>query len=261
MTGDIGTDYSTSLTTRYNNLFIFGNKNGLFNITELANLSVFSQKANNLTENVYKTFKSIINKTKLLTASDSIWSYFVYPEATSKILVLDERINQWFYWEIKDNISSIFTIDNVVYYLTTTGKLLKLTTTDLYNTYNPEVTEYHDHNRQIIDWFWKSQITPMNNINRYKQLYKTSFIVTDTDAQDEFGLNYKFRVFRKFVSESSEETTTQSLNLVKTTTLRTFVNRFNFIQLEFYNIPDAYDYNKLRLVGLNFTYKLMEGII
>lgn len=261
LTGHIGTDYSTSITTQYNNLFIFGNKTGLFNLSELSNISVFSQKTRNLTETIYKTFSKISNKNKLLTQTDSIHAYFIYPGTTSSVFVLDERINQWFYWEIKDEIIETVVINDILYYLSKSGKFLRFTTTDLLNEYNPEVTEYYDHGKQIIDWYWKSQITPMNNINKYKQLYKTSFIVTDTDALDEFGLNYKFRIFRKFVSESSEETTTQSLNLIKTTTLRTFVNRFNFIQLEFYNIPDALEHNKLRLVGLNFTYRLMEGII
>jgi hypothetical protein len=176
-------------------------------------------------------------------------------------LVFDGRLSQWFYWEIRKNIVLAYIREGVLHLLTTDGLLLQMVTTDLLNEYNPQITEYYDYGKVEIDWFWKSQIMSLGTINRYKQLATTSFIMTDTDAQDEFGLNYKLKVFRKYMSESGEETINARLNYIRTTTKRTYIPRFNFIQLEISNIPGALEQNKLRLIGLIFKFRILEGII
>jgi hypothetical protein len=67
---DIGTDYTSSLTSLYDNVFFFANKTGIYNLTTISNISVFDQVTVNVSEQILKLFNSITNKNKLITVSD-----------------------------------------------------------------------------------------------------------------------------------------------------------------------------------------------
>ena len=121
--------------------------------------------------------------------------------------------------------------------------------------------EYYDLDKQVIKWKWKSQILPMKTINYSKKLITTTFILSDTDENDEYGLQYKFKAFRKMASETQETTLTNRINYVVSTTKRTLIPRYNFMQLELLNIEDDLNNNKLRLIGLGFKYVLLEGML
>ena len=120
------------------------------------------------------------------------------------------------------------------------------------------VTDYYDDEEQIIEWRWVSQILPMNTINYRKRLINTTFIMTDTDSLDHYGLTYKFRVYRKLANESNPTTISNSMNYVTSVTKKTSISRFNFLQLELSNIPNNLSENKLRIIGLSFKYVLLE---
>ena len=132
------------------------------------------------------------------------------------------------------------------------------------------VTEYYDEGKILIPWYWQSQIMHLGTMNHTKRLVDTTFVLTDTDTQDGFGLTYSFKVFRKLASNTTEKVISNDFNLVRSTTKKTNISKFGFIQLKISNIPEvttstdtevAYRNNKLRLVGLGLKYVLLEGLI
>ena len=83
----------------------------------------------------------------------------------------------------------------------------------------------------------------------------------DSDSTDDYGLNYKFKVFRKLASESDATTITNRLNYIQSVTKKTIIPRFNFLQFELSNIDEDYNNNKLRIVGLGLKYELLAGLM
>ena len=62
-------------------------------------------------------------------------------------------------------------------------------------------------------------------------------------------------------SKSNETTISNRLNYVQSTTKKTLIPRFNFLQLEISNVEDDLNNNKLRLLGLGLKYVLLEGLL
>ena len=95
------------------------------------------------------------------------WTYYILPHKKvsgeqndyTKIYLLDNRSQQWYYWELPILVSDAFVKDNKTHLVHTTGQVFTLETTDTVHEYNPEVTEYYDNvnNTQlIIPWHWHS---------------------------------------------------------------------------------------------------------
>jgi hypothetical protein len=153
------------------------------------------------------------------------------------------------------------------------GDIYYLTTTDIVNKAfeSQLVTDYYDAGKQLIPWYWQSQILPLGTMNYSKRLVNTTFILTDTDTKDGYGLNYSFKVFRKLASSTPETEISGDLNLVRSYTHKTTISKFGFLQMKISNIEkrdaegnitaDSYNNNKLRLVGLGLKYVLLEGLI
>lgn len=206
-------------------------------------------------------FMDDLKKKNIISTKRLYWSLFVSPdEETSNIYLLDDRTASWFVWTMPVKIIGCWAEEDVIYLADNNGKVYDLSKTDIINKYNPNVTEYYDDGGKLIDWYWKSQILPMGTINYSKKLIDTTFILSDTDCMDEYGLNYKYRIFRKSATETKETTIQNDINYVQSTTKRTLIPRFNFIQLELSNIEDDLNNNKLRLIGLGLKYVLLEGL-
>ena len=194
------------------------------------------------------------------------WTYYILPNKktnTSKIYLLDNRTQQWYYWKLPIYILDAYVKNNKTHLATGDGLLYSLETSDLINEYNPETTEYYDKingKKHIIPWYWYSQILSLNTINYSKKLIDTTFVLTDTDTQDEYALDFSFKAWRKSVSETNSTTINNNIHYVKSTTKRTMIPRFNFIQFRLNNTEDDLDNNKLRLVGLGLKYVLLEGL-
>lgn len=194
------------------------------------------------------------------------WTYYILPnkeKGISKIYLLDNRTQQWYYWELPIYVLDAYVKNNKTHLVTEDGLLYSLETSDLINEYNTDVTEYYDKindKKHIIPWHWYSQILSLNTINYSKKLVDTTFILTDTDTQDEYALDYSFKAWRKSVSETNSTTINNNIHYVKSTTKRTMIPRFNFIQFRLNNTEDDLDNNKLRLVGLGLKYVLLEGL-
>jgi hypothetical protein len=237
---------------------------GIFALNQLKNVQSSDRVAMLISDKINKKWlkesKSAIDNCK--TINRLYWTYFVLMyKGLTKIYLLDNRTQSWFYWELPIETLDVFVKDETATFVDVNGKIYKLTTDDIINEYNKDVTEYYDDDKKLIKWYWKSQILPLGTINYSKKLVDTTFIVADTDASDEYALNYKFRAYRKMVSESNETTISNRLNYVQSTTKKTLIPRFNFLQTEIYNVEDDLNNNKLRLLGLGLKYVLLEGLL
>ena len=198
-----------------------------------------------------------------MTANRQYWTYIVLPYENlkmTKVFLLDNRTLTWFYWELPIVALSVFNKDDKIYFADM-NCLYSMETSDIINKYNPDTTEYYDLDKEIISWYWQSQILPLGTINYAKKLIDTTFIVTDTDESDEFALDYKFKAYRKLVSETNVTTLGNRLNYVQSTTKKTLIPRFKFVQVILSNVPDDLNNNKLRLVGLGLKFVLLEGLL
>ena len=201
------------------------------------------------------------------------WTYIILPyEKLTKVYLLDNRTNSWYYWELPIKLLNAFAKDNRAEFVDADGNIYYLTTTDIRNMgFDTQlVTEYYDCGKKLIPWYWQSQVLYLGTMNYAKRLVNTTFILTDTDTQDGYGLQYSFKVFRKLASSVPEKELSGELNLVRSTTKKTNLSKFGFLQLKLSNITEesqgteaekAYRNNKLRLVGLGLKYVLLEGLI
>ena len=246
---------------------------GIYALNQLENVQSSDRITTLISENINPRWltesKSDIDESQ--TLNRLYWTYFILPHKKTssddknhtRVYLLDNRTQSWFYWELP-----ILNLDSMVKYNKThfvdvKGVVYTLETSDLLNEYNPDVTEYYDKvgdEKVIIPWHWYSQILSLNTINYSKKLIDTTFILTDTDTTDEYALDYSFIAYRKSVSATNATTISNKINYVQSTTKRTMIPRFNFVQLRLNNTEDDLDNNKLRLVGLGLKYVLLEGL-
>lgn len=251
------------------------NYDGIYGLSQLQNVSAVERIADLMSESINDRWLNEDDKVikKAMTLNRLYWTYIILPyDDVAKIYLLDNRTNSWYYWELPIKLLTAFAKDNRAEFVDTDGNIYYLTTTDIKNAgFDTQlVTEYYDDGKKLINWFWQSQILPMGTMNYAKRLVNTTFILTDTDTQDGYGLKYNFKVFRKLASSTPEKEITDELNLVRSTTKKTNISKFGFIQLKISNITEesqgteaekAYRNNKLRLVGLGLKYVLLEGLI
>lgn len=246
---------------------------GIFALNQLENVQSSDRITTLISENInprwLKESSEDIDNCK--TLNRLYWTYYILPHKRTgdenkdytKIYLLDNRTQQWYYWELPIYVINAMVKDNKTHFIHENGTVFTLEITDLIHEYNPDVTEYYDKvddEKLIIPWHWISQILSLSTINYSKKLVDTTFILTDTDTQDEYGLDYSFKAWRKSVSETNATTITNNIHYVQSTTKRTMIPRFNFIQLRLSNTEDDLDNNKLRLVGLGLKYVLLEGL-
>ena len=250
------------------------NSDGIFGLSQLSNVSATERIADLMSEPInerwLKLDDSLVEKT--MTLNRLYWTYVIIPDELDRctmIYLLDNRTNSWYYWELPIMVSNAFVKDNITEFVDVTGVVYYLTTQDIVdkNYEDQIVTKYYDYGGKLIKWYWQSQILPLGTMNYAKRLVNTTFILTDTDDNDGYGLKYSFKVFRKLASSVPEKEITDKLTLVRSTTRKTNVSKFGFIQLRLDNLTEesrdyeAYENNKLRLVGLGLKYVLLEGLI
>ena len=189
------------------------------------------------------------------------WTYIVLKdEDKTKVYLLDNRTTSWFYWELPITLLNIFVKDDTTHLVDIEGNVYVLTTTDIPSEFVQGKLNYYDDGHKVIDWFWNSQILSLNTINYSKRLIDTTFILTDTDTQDNYSLDYKFKAYRKLVDETDYTTLQNDIKYVQSVTKKTLIPRFKFLQIELSNdkSDDWDDYNKVRLIGLGLKYVLLE---
>ena len=264
--GSIATN--AAMVSPYKERPLYVGYDGIYSLQQLA----YVQSSDHVSVMMSKSIEPRISKEPNLSQALSVgklyWSIFAVPATKifmdgsqtpeTHCYVFDDRSDSWYYWTLPIDLVAIWLDKNEVYCCAKNGKLYTLKTTDIVNKYNDTVTDYYDDEEQIIEWRWVSQILPMNTINYRKRLINTTFIMTDTDSLDHYGLTYKFRVYRKLANESNPTTISNSMNYVTSVTKKTSISRFNFLQLELSNIPNNLSENKLRIIGLSFKYVLLE---
>lgn len=245
---------------------------GIYALNQLENVQSSDRITTLISESINPRWlkESVDDVNSCLTLNRLYWTYYILPHKKvgdegddyTKVYLLDNRTQQWYYWELPVYVTNAMVKDNKTH-LISDGRVYTLETSDLIHEYNPDVTEYYDGvdgEKKIITWFWNSQILSLNTINYSKKLVDTTFILTDTDTQDEYGLDYSFKAWRKSVSETNATTISNNIHYVQSTTKRTMIPRFNFIQIRLSNTSEDLDNNKLRLVGLGLKYVLLEGL-
>jgi hypothetical protein len=253
------------------------NNDGIYGLSQIANVSAVERIADLMSESINERWLNIDDKliSNIKTLNRLYWTYIIIPDEKNShtmIYLLDNRTNSWYYWELPIVVVNAFIKDNRVEFVDINGNIYYLTSTDIENkAFDTQlVTEYYDAGKTLIPWYWQSQISPMGTMNYSKRLVNTTFILTDTDDKDGYGLNYSFKVFRKLASSVPEKEITGDLTLVRSLTTKTNISKFGFLQIKLSNITEdsqgtevekAYRNNKLRLVGLGLKYVLLEGLI
>lgn len=253
------------------------NNDGIYGLSQLSNVSATERIADLMSEPINEKWLDIPDEliASVQTLNRLYWTYIIIPDTIHEktmIYLLDNRSNSWYYWELPIVVVNAFTKDNRAEFVDADGNIYYLTSTDVINkAFDTQlITEYYDDGRKLIPWYWQSQIMPLGTMNYSKRLVNTTFILTDTDDKDGYGLNYSFKVFRKLASSTPEKELTGDLTLVRSTTKKTNISKFGFVQLKLSNITEesqgtepekAFRNNKLRLVGLGLKYVLLEGLI
>ena len=245
-------------------------KDGIFALNQLKNVQSSDRISRLISQNINKKWLNENNETIIncQTINRLYWTYFILNDIDNKltkIYLLDNRTSSWYYWELPIVTLKAYVNDNKTTFIDPDGNVYELKTNDTFNPYNPEETQYYDDGKKLIKWYWQSQILPLGTINYSKRLVNTTFIVSDTDDSDEYGLNYSFKIYRKLVSESNTTTISNNLNYVQSVTKKTMIPRFNFLQIKLSNIEEddennAFNNNKFRLIGLGLKYVLLEGL-
>ena len=240
---------------------MFVNNTGIYGLQQLQNVQSTDRLAVLYSERMNPKFLTEQDITKMKTVRHLYWVLFMIPrEKTTGIYVFDDRSNEWFYWELPIVAVSIWEQEDVVYLCDIKGGIYAFKTTDIINKRNGD-SEYYDDGNKPITWYWKSQILPLGTINYSKKLLETTFILSDTDSLDNYGINYTFKAYRKLASETNPTTISDSLNYVQSVTKRTMVHRFKFLQIEISNTQGEKRINdKFRLIGLGLKYTLLEGL-
>lgn len=251
---------------------------GVFALNQLQNVQSSDRITTLISGNVNSSWlkESKSDVSSCLTMNRLYWTYFILPHKKiksstnkdkdyTKIYLLDNRTQSWFYWELPIYVVSAMVKNNKTHFISSDGNLYSLETTDIVNKFNKELTEYYDDLTKptLIPWHWTSQILSLNTINYSKRLVDTTFVLTDTDSSDQYALNYKFKAFRKNKNaETTELTLSNDIEYVESITKRTMIPRFNFLQFTLSNTDDdqQLNNNKLRLVGIGLKYVLLGGL-
>lgn len=268
------TAFGSPIVTTLTEIPLQINYDGVYGLSQLANVSATERIADLMSEPINDRWLNIDDTliTNAQTLNRLYWTYIILPDNDNKqtmIYLLDNRSNSWYYWELPIVVSDSFVKDNRAEFVDITGNIYYLTTTDIIDiNYDEEkVTKYYDDGRKLIPWYWQSQVLPMGTMNYSKRLVNTTFILTDTDDSDGYGLQYNFKVFRKLASSTPEKEISDKLTLVRSTTKKTNISKFGFLQMRISNLTEesrdyeAFENNKLRLVGLGLKYVLLEGLI
>lgn len=268
------TAFGSPIVTTLTEIPLQINNDGVYGLSQLSNVSATERIADLMSEPINERWLNIDDTliTNAQTLNRLYWTYIILPDNNNKqtmIYLLDNRSNSWYYWELPIVVSDSFVKDNRAEFVDVAGNIYYLTTTDIIDiNYDEEkVTKYYDEGNKLIPWFWQSQVLPMGTMNYSKRLVNTTFILTDTDDSDGYGLQYNFKVFRKLASSTPEKEISDKLTLVRSTTKKTNISKFGFLQMRISNLTEesrdyeAFENNKLRLVGLGLKYVLLEGLI
>jgi hypothetical protein len=259
--------------TPITNFPIHVNDDGVYVMRQTQNVLTDDSTTTLISSNIDRLWKKENDIQNISTINYKYWTLFFKPDDDNKqtrIFVLDNRNNSWFYWEIENLVVNNITNGNKGLLMwDEQGNGYSFETSDIINVYTGR-PEYYDLDYKIIKWYWTSQILHLGTLNYNKKLAWTNFVVSDTDVNEDYALNYKYYVYMDKQNVSNQMTTHGTLNYIKSNVLKTRLPRFDFLQIKLYNVDELLQEsdnttispeqnNKLRLIGLGFKYQLLEA--
>ena len=151
-------------------------------------------------------FYKIKNKQNIKTHNHRFYTYFYYSENNiTKIWVLDNRFNAWYYWElplssidyIYDKVYDLDNADEVLTYIWSGNKLYMLTTSyygilgngNDSNFGASDIIGYQDYLNsdkgayKRIEWYWKTPPLILQTINYLKKIVDMSMLFADAERE------------------------------------------------------------------------------
>ena len=95
-----------SIVTGYNEKPLQFTDSGIYSLSIPKNVTTDTNTAVSISENIDAKYLGEPNKENIITHNHLYWTYVIFPGETSRIYVLDNRTNSWYYWELPINILS-----------------------------------------------------------------------------------------------------------------------------------------------------------
>ena len=231
---------------------VFPTRRGLAFMNYQAFMSTTDQALEYITHDIedkYEKFYFESDKINLVQHRD----YLILANGTGHLLIYNLYRQQWWYWEVPDNIHLMIT-DQVT---------LKLISNKL--CVFKEHERYQDFaltpDAKTIEWSIQSQPLHFKAPNYYKNLKQLVFQFLDEGQADKnHSITVQMQCYRKKLDTKVPEIITFTVD-----ELRTFVKRFNYwkineVQYGLANDPETLTPTRLRLNGVSIKYEIGEEV-
>ena len=195
-----------TIVTSYSNNPLVINDYGIYGLGQNKNILETDSVFYSVTDKITSKYIKIKNKQNIKTHNHRFYTYFYYSEDNiTKIWVLDNRFNAWYYWElpipsidyIYDKVYDLTNADEVLTYIWSGNKLYTLTTSyygvlgngNDSNFGASDIIGYQDYLNsdkgayKRIEWYWKTPPLILQTINYLKKIVDMSMLFADAERE------------------------------------------------------------------------------
>lgn len=195
-----------TIVTSYTNNPLVINNYGIYGLGQNKNILETDSVFYSVTDKITSKYIKIKNKQNIKTHNHRFYTYFYYSENNiTKIWVLDNRFNAWYYWElplssidyIYDKVYDLDNADEVLTYIWSGNKLYMLTTSyygilgngNDSNFGASDIIGYQDYLNsdkgayKRIEWYWKTPPLILQTINYLKKIVDMSMLFADAERE------------------------------------------------------------------------------
>ena len=195
-----------TIVTSYTNNPLVINSYGIYGLGQNKNILETDSVFYSVTDKITSKYIKIKNKQNIKTHNHRFYTYFYYSENNiTKIWVLDNRFNAWYYWElplssidyIYDKVYDLDNADEVLTYIWSGNKLYMLTTSyygilgngNDSNLGASDIIGYQDYLNsdkgayKRIEWYWKTPPLILQTINYLKKIVDMSMLFADAERE------------------------------------------------------------------------------
>lgn len=195
-----------TIVTSYTNNPLVINSYGIYGLGQNKNILETDSVFYSITDKITSKYIKIKNKQNIKTHNHRFYTYFYYSENNiTKIWVLDNRFNAWYYWElplssidyIYDKVYDLDNADEVLTYIWSGNKLYMLTTSyygilgngNDSNFGASDIIGYQDYLNsdkgayKRIEWYWKTPPLILQTINYLKKIVDMSMLFADAERE------------------------------------------------------------------------------
>ena len=195
-----------TIVTSYSNNPLVINDYGIYGLGQNKNILETDSVFYSVTDKITSKYIKIKNKQNIKTHNHRFYTYFYYSEDNiTKIWVLDNRFNAWYYWElpipsidyIYDKVYDLTNADEVLTYIWSGNKLYTLTTSyygvlgngNDSNLGASDIIGYQDYLNsdkgayKRIEWYWKTPPLILQTINYLKKIVDMSMLFADAERE------------------------------------------------------------------------------